>query len=304
MTINPKSGNAKLMSGAVNYFGLHFEFDEEFAAIPGAKAVEFYKNRCKFRVDLVDGSCTIPNEILADKANFEMRVVSGSTIGTIWASVGITESGVVMPEEPSEEAPVNMEYVKTASGDKAVPYLQVGTNGLEYSQDGENWNSGVSGVPEVPKTAEPVKYLRANGDWIPYEEPEQGSGEANIIEQIQVNGTALEVVDKAVNIDLSDYAKTADIDLSPYAKSSEIEQIYAKTADIENTYAKTSEVEQTYAKTADIENTYAKVEDLDMLQGTASVLTTLDESAADTAAIAAKVNEIISVLQARGVATE
>lgn len=46
-----------------------------------------------------------------------------------------------------------------------------------------------------------------------------GSGEGNIIEEVQVDGTPLEVIDKSVNIILSGYAKTSDLD--EYATSAD-----------------------------------------------------------------------------------
>lgn len=268
MAISLTAGEkTKLISGAVNYFGLHFNFDEEFAAIPGAKAVEFFKSKQTRRVDLADNQCAIPNEILTDKANFEMRVVSGNTIGTTWLSVGITESGSIMPEEPEEEAPSGMEYVKTASGENASPYLRASTNGLEYSQNGEDWNSGVSGVPEVPSRPKGAAYLRKNGDWVNAEEYlVENGGETNVINEVQVDGTALPVTDKTVNINLSAYAKTSDL-ASEYA-------------------------------------TKMEVADLQTLTGTATGLTDLDYSETDTTNIVTKINEIAALLRARGIATE
>lgn len=194
-----------LISGAVDYYGLSFEFDEEFAAIPGGKRVEFIKKNNKDSRDLVDGKCGIPNWILTDKDVFQIRVTSGTTIGTQWQQIAITEGGIIMPEEPEEEAPPTMEYVKTASGDEAAPYLRANTNGLEYSKDGNTWQSGVSGVPEVQKTKEPIKYVRTYGDWIPLEE-------SDAIKEVKVDGAALTPTDGAVDIDLSAYAKTTDID--------------------------------------------------------------------------------------------
>ena len=268
MAISPSQGEkTKLISGAVNYFGVHFNFDDEFAAIPGGKAVEFYKNKQTRRVDLVENQCAIPNELLTDNKNFEMRVISGNTIGTTWASVAVTESGVIMPEEPEEEAPSGMEYVKTASGENAAPYLRASTNGLEYSQNGEDWNSGVSGVPEVPSRPKGAAYLRKNGDWVNAEEYlAENGGETNIINEVQVDGNALPVTDKSVNIDLSTYAKKADL-ASEYA-------------------------------------TKAEVADLQTLTGTATGLTDLDYSETDTTNIVTKINEIAALLRARGIATE
>lgn len=265
MAISPSQGEkTKLISGAVNYFGVHFNFDEEFASIPGAKAVEFYKNRNKIRVDLVDNQCAIPNELLTDKANFEIRVVSGNTIGTTWLGVGITESGVIMPEEPEEEAPSGMEYVKTASGETAAPYLKATTNGLEYSKDGEIWQSGVSGVPEVEKTKKPKAYLRTYGDWIDAENYlSENGGETNVINEVQVDGTALPVTDKSVNIDLSAYAKTADI-ASEYATKTEVAA-------------------------------------LQTLTGTAETVTDIDYSTTDISDVITAYNSLLSALQARGV---
>lgn len=254
ITKNSKD-KTSLISGAVNYFGLHFNFDDEFSEIPGVKAVEFFKNKQTRRVDLVDGACAIPNELLADKNNFEMRVISGNTIGTTWTSVGITESGVILSETTEEELPESMEYVKTYTGDQAAPILRASTNGLEYSTNGEDWNSGVSGVPEVPSRPKDAIYGRKNGDWVRIDELLNDTGDANVIEEIKVDGTALPITGKSVNIDLSAYAKVTD------------------------------------------------VEELKTLTGTASQLTSLDYSETDTTTIVAKINEIITLLQTRGIAT-
>lgn len=262
MTISPSQGEkTKLISGAVNYFGLHFNFDDEFASIPGAKAVEFFKNKQTRRVDLVDNQCAIPNELLTDKANFEMRVVSGNTIGTTWLSVGITESGVIMPEEPEEESPSGMEYVKTASGENAAPYLRASTNGLEYSQNGEDWNSGVSGVPEVPTRPKDAIFGRTNGDWVRIDKmiEEAGGG----ITGVKVDGTALTPVDGSVDIDLSAYAKTADI-VSEYATKTEVSE-------------------------------------LQTLTGTAETVTDIDYSTTDISDVITSYNALLSALRARGV---
>lgn len=263
ITKNSKDKTA-LVSGAVGYFGLHFNFDEEFSDIPGAKAVEFIKKNNKERRDLVDGKCEIPNWILADKDQFQMRVTCGNTIGTQWANVNITEGGIIMPEEPEEEAPSGMEYVKTQSGENAAPYLRAGTNGLEYSQNGEDWNSGVSGVPEVPSRPKNAVYGRKNGDWVNLEEYlSENGGEANVIDEVKVNGTALPVENKSVNIDLSEYAKTAD-------------------------------VADTYA-------TQAEVNALQTLKGTAETISELDYSTSDVSAVVTAFNGLLTALKARGV---
>lgn len=265
MSIDQAQGEkTKLISGAINYFGLHFNFDDEFAAIPGAKAVEFFKNKQARRVDLVDNQCAIPNELLADKANFEMRVISGNTIGTTWKSVGITESGVILPETPEEELPESMEYVKTYIGDQAAPILRASTNGLEYSTNGEDWNSGVSGVPEVPSRPKGAAYLRKNGDWVNAEEYlAENGGEANIIDEVKVNGEVLQVENKSVNIDLSAYAKTADL-ASEYATKTE-------------------------------------VADLQTLTGTAETVTDIDYSTTDISDVITSYNALLSALRTRGV---
>ncbi|MCI9135966.1 MAG: hypothetical protein HFH48_00130 [Lachnospiraceae bacterium] len=262
ITKNSKDKTA-LISGAVSYFGLHFNFDEEFADIPGGKAVEFIKKNNKDRRDLVDGKCEIPNWILTDKDTFSMRVTCGNTIGTQWAQVSITEGGIIMPEEP-EEAPSGMEYVKTASGENAAPYLRASTNGLEYSQNGEDWNSGVSGVPEVPSRPKGAAYLRKNGDWVNAEEYlAENGGETNVINEVQVDGTALPVTDKTVNIDLSAYAKTSDL-ASEYATKTE-------------------------------------VADLQTLTGTAETVTDIDYSTTDISDVITSYNALLSALRARGV---
>lgn len=263
ITKNSKDKTA-LISGAVSYFGLHFNFDEEFADILGGKAVEFIKKNNKDRRDLVDGKCEIPNWILTDKDTFSMRVTCGNTIGTQWAQVNIAEGGIIMPEEPEEEAPSGMEYVKTASGENAAPYLRASTNGLEYSQNGEDWNSGVSGVPEVPSRPKGAAYLRKNGDWVNAEEYlAENGGETNVINEVQVDGTALPVTDKSVNIDLSTYAKTADAD-AKYAEKSTVDA-------------------------------------LQTLTGTAETVTDIDYSTTDISDVITSYNALLSALRARGV---
>lgn len=193
MTISRTAGDkAALVGGAVNYFGLHFNFDEEFAAISGVKSVEFFKNRKNIRVDLVDGACAIPNEILTEKTPFEMRIISGNVVATPWVQVAITESGAIYPEAPEENLPETMDYVKTLVGDEAVAMLRKGANGLEFSQDGSEWEIGISGIPDVPKTPKNATYVRKNGDWVQYEEPEAVEG---------FTGTAQEITELASDAD-------------------------------------------------------------------------------------------------------
>lgn len=190
MNISRKPGDKTvLISGAKNYFGLHFTFDEEFSAIAGAKKCEFFKNRKLEKIDLVDGACAIPNEFLADKNSFEIRVVSGTTVATPWVVVTITESGSIMPDEPGEEPETGTEYVKTPS-EKAVPYIRVGDNGFEYSVDGINWKKGINGVPDVPSTPADNTYARKNGDWVP-------------IDDAIMTGTATAIAELAPSADLT-----------------------------------------------------------------------------------------------------
>lgn len=254
-----------LISGAIDFFGVHFEFDEDFKAIPGIKAVEFIKKNNKDRKELVDGKCAIPNWILTDKDVFQIRVTSGTTIGTQWEQVAITEGGIIMPETPDEEPPAMMAYVKTPSGEYEVALIRVTTNGLEYSTDGgETWNSGVSGVPEVPARPKDAVYLRKNGDWVNAEEYlSENGGEANVINEIQVDGTALPVTEKSVNIDLSAYAKTADAD-AKYAEKSTVDA-------------------------------------LQTLTGTAETVADIDYSTTDISDVITSYNALLSALRARGV---
>lgn len=251
-----------LISGAIDFFGVHFEFDEDFKAIPGIKAVEFIKKNNKDRKELVDGKCAIPNWILTDKDVFQIRVTSGTTIGTQWEQVAITEGGIIMPETPDEEPPAMMAYVKTPSGEYEVALIRATTNGLEYSTDGgETWNSG---VPEVPARPKDAVYLRKNGDWVNAEEYlSENGGEANVINEIQVDGTALPVTEKSVNIDLSAYAKTADAD-AKYAEKSTVDA-------------------------------------LQTLTGTAETVADIDYSTTDISDVITSYNALLSALRARGV---
>ena len=252
---------AVLISGAVDYFGFHFNFDEDFASIPGMKTVLFSKKNLSDRCDLVDGKCRIPNWILADKDTFSMRVISGNTIGTKWAQVNVEEGGIIMPESPENEPPESMEYVKTASGENAAPYLRAGTNGLEYSQNGEDWNSGVSGVPEVPSRPKDAIFGRTNGDWVRIDKMIEEA--KNGIKEVKVDGTALTPTDGSVDIDLSTYAKTTDV-AATYAEKS-------------------------------------TVDELQTLQGTAETVTDIDYSTTDISDVITAYNALLSVLRTRGV---
>lgn len=173
------------VSGSANYFGLHFNFDEEFAGLVGTKSVEFYKNRKNICVDLVNGACTIPNTMLADKNPIEIRVISGNMVATPWTQITLVESGAIQADVPDEELPETMGYVKTPSGDDTIAMLRKGDTGLEYSQNGEEWESGISGIPDVPKTPTDVTYVRKNGDWVQFKEPEIVEGLTGTVTSIE-----------------------------------------------------------------------------------------------------------------------
>lgn len=173
MTLVRSTGDkTMLLSGAINYFGIHFNYDEEFETLTGVKSIEFYKNRKTVRKDVVDGNVSIPNEMIADKTPFEMRVIAGNVVATPWVSVGITESGSIKLEAPEEELPDTLDYVKTPIGDGAIAEIRAGANGLEYSVDGVNYEQGVNGVPDVPTTPADIAYVRKKGDWVPANLPE------------------------------------------------------------------------------------------------------------------------------------
>lgn len=182
-------------SGAVGYYGIELTFDEEFAEIAGTKAVEFYKDKHTYRRNVADGKVTIPTEVLKDAKGFDFRVVSGSTVATGWATVGVTESGVIEEESPDTPAPAGYEYVKTPSGDEAAPYFRVGTNGLEYSKDGTNFVPGLEGVQDVPATPSGQGYIRKNGEWEAFDADE-------VITEVKLNGTALAKTDGSVNVEV------------------------------------------------------------------------------------------------------
>ena len=195
------------ISGSKNYFGLQFTFDNEFASLGGSKTCEFFKNRNKARVNIVDGKCMIPNEFLEDKNYFEVRILSGNTVATPWLAINVTESGAILPEEV-EDLPEEYEYVKTLSGESAAPLLRESEDGLQYSADGSTWKNALNGIPDVPRNSDGKKYVRAYGDWV--EAEDTGGTSESAIEEIKVNGTALPADNKSVNIDLSEYIKAAD----------------------------------------------------------------------------------------------
>lgn len=191
------------ISGSVNYFGVHFTFDEAFAAIPGTKSVEFYKGKRTIRKVLVDNACAIPKEMLTDKTPIEIRVICGETVGTAWQSITVTESGTIMPDEPDEELPETMSYIKTPTGDGTVAMFRKGESGLEFSQNGEDWEGGVNGIPEVPKTPKDAAYLRKNGDWVLHEEPKTSellAGTASVIAELDSGAELADVIAKVNEI--------------------------------------------------------------------------------------------------------
>lgn len=222
-----KSDGILPISGSKNYFGLSFKFDSEFAEIGGSKVCEFFKGRNKVRADIIDGRCMIPNEFLEDKNYFEIRVLSGNTIATPWIPINIIESGTILPEEV-EELPAEYEYVKTLPGENAAPLIRDSEDGLQYSNDGINWKNALNGIPDAPKNSDGKVYVRAYGDWIEIDVDSVGGTSENAIEKVLVNGSELEVTDKAVNIDLSDYAKVSET-----ATKAELEEL--NTLDGEST---------------------------------------------------------------------
>ncbi len=140
-----------LISGAVNYFGMHFTFDEEFTNVGGDKSVEFFKERVREKVQLDGGGlCAIPNSFLENEAAIEFRVVAGSTLATPWVSLGITKSGAILPEGPAEPAPVGTEYVTSEQGDKQIAKLRLGDDGgLEYSHNGSDFKAAAGEKAEA-----------------------------------------------------------------------------------------------------------------------------------------------------------
>lgn len=139
-----------------------------------------------------------------------------------------------------------------------VEYGDAGTEITVESQGPENANV-VTGV-----TAEGMKVIAHKGF---ISTPE--GGDKNIIETVKVNDVALPVSDKAVNIDLSEYAKLSDIANNYQPKG---EYLSASTEVGEKNVIEAVKVDGTsldiaedksvniilspYAKTSDIENTY------------------------------------------------
>ena len=140
-----------------------------------------------------------------------------------------------------------------------VEYGDAGTEITVESQGPENANV-VTGV-----TAEGMKVIAHKGF---ISTPE--GGDKNIIETVKVNDVALPVFDKAVNIDLSEYAKSSDIANNYQPKgeylsaSTEVgEKNVIEAVKVDGTPLDIAEEDKSvniilspYAKTSDIENTY------------------------------------------------
>ena len=140
-----------------------------------------------------------------------------------------------------------------------VEYGDAGTEITVESQGPENANV-VTGV-----TAEGMKVIAHKGF---ISTPE--GGDKNTIETVKVNDVALPVSDKAVNIDLSEYAKSSDIANNYQPKgeylsaSTEVgEKNVIEAVKVDGTPLDIAEEDKSvniilspYAKTSDIENTY------------------------------------------------
>lgn len=161
-----------IVSGSIDFYGIEIAFDEFWKNLPGTKQIQFYKSRNRVQSDLVDGKCILPNEFIADKAPFEMRLSSGDTVATPWIPVTLTEGGPMFTDKPDEEIPEELSYVKTPKGDHAISQLRVGESGLEYSVNGIDWEAAINGIPDVPRNTDDISYLRKRGDWIPAEKGE------------------------------------------------------------------------------------------------------------------------------------
>lgn len=164
-----KNDKTPIISGSINFYGIEIEFDDFWNNLPGTKEVQFCKNRNRVKRDLENGKCIIPNDFIEDKHSFDMRVVSGDRFATPWIPVVLTEGGPLFQDNPEEDLPEDLTYVKTPKGDQAISQLRVGENGLEYSVNGIDWESAINGIPDVPKTIEDMEYLRKRGDWVPIE---------------------------------------------------------------------------------------------------------------------------------------
>ena len=64
----------------------------------------------------------------------------------------------------------------------------------------------------------------------------EANAQVNVIESVKVNGTALAVTDKVVNVDLSNYVKKGDItvDLSNYVKKGDITTVMRYCGSVQN----------------------------------------------------------------------
>ena len=76
---------------------------------------------------------------------------------------------------------------------------------MEYSSDGENWQNGVNGIPDVPRGGDDNLYVRKNGDWVPFQIPEQTnveglSGTAVTLAELDGSATLEDVVAKVNEI--------------------------------------------------------------------------------------------------------
>lgn len=128
-------------------------------------------------------------------------------------------------------------FVGAATGTTENHVVTFGADGKTIKDSGYTIASNVPSNAKFTDTTYTVATaskdgLMAKADKSKLDGVETGA-DVNLIESVKVNGTALDISSKAVNIDLSSYATTAS--LSSYAKASALSD-YAKKTDIANVY--------------------------------------------------------------------
>jgi len=196
----------KLNAGEYNIHQVEFVFSEEYNNL--VKKATFSTKNHSYLVDLPNGSCIIPYEVLEETGDFEIGAFGYETNG----------DDLVLRYSPSPTyVHVDLGSYRDNFDNYHVPTADVIE---QLTERIENAEATVEGYDDRLTIAEDK-----------LEGIEDGA-EVNIIEDVKVNGTSLEVIDKSVNIPVP--TKTSDLNNDSGYITNTVDDLtnYTKTGDM------------------------------------------------------------------------
>ena len=196
----------KLNAGEYNIHQVEFVFSEEYNGL--VKKATFSTKEHSYLVDLPNGTCIIPYEVLEETGDFEIGAFGYETDG----------DELLLRYSPSPTyVHVDLGSYRDSFDNYKVPTADVIE---QLTERIENAEETVEGYDDRLTTAENK-----------LETIEEGA-EVNIIEDVKVNNTSLEVVNKSVNIPVP--TKTSDLSNDSGYITNTVDDLtnYTKTGDM------------------------------------------------------------------------